>query len=239
MVIAIVPMCMLLLLFTQGTDSASILLNGLSVVFVLTIDNFVPMGLLTASDLQVVVDTLNSASVRPMPGDAGGELSVRQSRDVHLVHNYWLVIALTICYATLLMLAFQSSGSIKCEQLIHFLYYRISIAYCLWGGGLLRAVLGWLINGLSGLMALSGCPLMPQHRHHSITWTRLATDELVRVVIGFIDLLISAFLLNVIYWYCINVLYYHDSKALDLWPYYVEDLFGLCARGPPWNGACL
>lgn len=239
MAVTVVPMCMLLLLlFTQGTDSASILLNGLSVVFVLTVDNFVPMGLLSSSELHDVVELLNTAAVRPVPGDAGGELSVQQLLDAHNARNDWNVIASTIFYTILLVRAFNSVGSVKCEQLIHFLYYRISITYCLWGGGLLQLAVNGLIDGLS-LMAPSGCPFVPQHRQHSRKWTRLAADELVHVVMGFIDLLVAAFLLNVIYWYCINVLYYKDSKAFDLFSYYVEDLFGRCARGPPWNGACL
>jgi len=60
----------------------------------------------------------------------------------------------------------------------------------------------------------------------------------LRALEMFLSTLCAAFLLNVVYWFCINVLYYNDSKAMGLFDDYVGDLFGLCARGPYWNGDC-
>lgn len=245
--VALIPATMLLLLFATGVDSASILLNGLSVVFILTFDNFFPLALLDAESIQHAADVLAAAAVLSLPEDVNEEttgtpprftglrsfaakLHVRTTRRTHSACMKWGARATAVLNMVVLNQAFYSAGRVKCELLIHTFYYRVSITFCTWGAVIVRSLVNLLVH-VGELWALP----RPLDTRTVAVW---AASGLIRAAESFVSTLLAAIVLNTIYWYCINVLYYEDSKALDLFDDYVWDVFGLCANGPPWNGAC-
>ena len=236
MVIAALPMCMLLMLFAGGVDSVSILLNGVSVVFILTVDNFLPPALLNTEALQQVADVLATAATRAMPEDGpstGGQLRVRTAYRAHMRSMLWGSRATALTQLVVLQGAFLRVGGVKCEMLIHTLYYRVAVSFGLWCNLLVRSIVNGLIAAFDTYAR--GQPNCKNDASDARVW---ALSWGARALDSFTSTLVSAILLNVAYWYCINVLYYADSKALDLFGDYVLDVFGLCAVGPPWNGAC-
>jgi hypothetical protein len=118
-------------------------------------------------------------------------------------------------------------------MLIHTLYYRVAVSFGLWCNLLVRSIVNGLIAAFDTYArGQQSCKNdASDARVWALSWGARALDS-------FTCTLVSAILLNVGYWYCINVLYFADSKALDLFGDYVLDVFGLCAVGPPWNGAC-
>ena len=239
MVHPVIPMGMILLLLTQGTNCAAILLNGLSITFVLAIDDLVPTLILDDQEIKGVVDHLAAAASRA---------SARARADGHIdMHSFdaavWTIkpmsIATTLFFSWLTVEGFDAAGRYKCEHIVHFLYYRISLAFGLWGTVLVRAVVHVLVVAGLALRRANSSRLSLRDRQVPAIVLRGAASLALTTVSAFAETLMAAFLLNIVYWWCINVSYYEDPKALDLFGDYVWDLFGTCARGPWWNGKCL
>jgi hypothetical protein len=240
MIIPITPAIMLMLLFSEGTGAASILLNGLSAVFILTVDNFVPAALLSATSLQTVSDVLSAADVRSIQEevslaagskDARGQRSLRITRDTHNAEPFGSRV-MPIFHALSMAVCFASVGNVKCELFIHQLYYRLTLANNLWGGQAVRSLITALISAVK-LCGPNSTTYGPGQRLREGAAVAYAAAE------GFLDALLAAVLLNIMYWYCINCLYYDGANAAATFPDYVYDIFGICARGPYWNGDCI
>jgi len=239
MVHPLIPMGMILLLVTQGTDCASILLNGLSITFVLAIDDLVPLLILDDQEIKGVVDHLAAAASRASArARVGGHIGMHS-----FAAAVWttkpMSIATTLFFSWLTVQGFDAAGRYKCENLIHFMYYRISLAFGLWGTALVRAVVHVLVVAGLALRRANSSRLSLRDRQVPAIVLRGAASLARTTVFEFVETLLAAFFLNTLYWWCINVEYYQDSKAFDLFGDYVWDLLGICARGPPWNGECI
>lgn len=241
-VISIVATCMLLMIFAGGTSAPNILLNGLSSVFLLTIDNFVPTALLDADALQELTNVVAIAAQRPMPEDdaafsfcaesmARGQLmNCRTTQSLHKARVLWGARAMALYYAAVLVSAFFLVANVNCERVVHLLYYRVALFYLVWGAFLVRSAVNAVIGALRFL----------QDGHHPKTFAaKVLLPAAGQTTLNFFGTLLTAFVMNIFYWFCINVLYYDDPSAGDLFLDYTTDLFGACARGPPWNGACI
>jgi hypothetical protein len=231
-IVSLIPSVFLSMSFANGTDSVSILLNGLSVVFILTIDNFVPSALLNAEALQEAADVLAAVAVSSMPEDkpTRGQWQMRTTHSMDKACVLWGARATTLLYILVLNRIFYNAGHVKCELMIHTLYYRVSLTFGLWAALVVRSS----INAL-----LAAADLWTQQRPlNTRTCAMFVLSGGARALESWLCSLFAAILLNIFYWYCINILYYSDYKAFDLFSDYVWDVFGLCANGPPWNGAC-
>ena len=109
----------------------------LSVVFIMTVDNFVPAALLDAEALQQAADVLAAAAELSTPEDHPlvatapddrvslrslvAQVHLRTTRSMHNACMQWGARATAILNAVVLNRAFYSAGTVKCELLIHTL----------------------------------------------------------------------------------------------------------------------
>ena len=149
--------------------------------------------------------------------------------------------------------------------MIHFLYYRIGLMWGLWGTLLARTLAMGLVGAAQAAWrawrrrARAARAPLPASEAASATRepaTLPASAEAVSravarpaarflgstvLVIG--QSVFAAFLGNVVYWLCIEVLYLQSyTKGTPLFAEfsaYTQDVFGFCAQGPSYNEGCL
>ena len=224
----VIPFGMIFLLLTQGAAAFQIILNGLAITFVSAIDNFIPLILLSDRQQAQVTRQLCRVARKGMRADRKAGVMVGRFTDHQ--HTNLLSTATAAVSLYVLIAGFYRVGNVNCEKLIHLVFYRGCIALGVWGATLVRALVLLLYYARSEAAKLT---------------SKAAAYSAVRALVveavsHFAHALLAALVLNMTYWYCINVLYYADPKAEELFNDYVwSELFGVCARGPPWNAECI
>jgi hypothetical protein len=225
-VLPLMPFGMIFLLLTQGSKAFSIILNGLAITFVSKIDRIAPPILLSDREQDRVRAYLCSVARRGMRLDRDAGLAGRFADS-----STPLLGAITASVSLYVLIAgFFNAGGVNCEKQIHLLYYRGGIALGVWGATLARVIVLLLYDAPREMAKL-------RSRRGLLSVSRSFIQE---AILHILPAFVAAFTLNSAYWYCINVLYYDDPTAGDLFYDYVwNEIFGYCARGPSWNKDCI
>jgi len=137
---ALVPTAMLMLLLVRGTTSSDILLNGLSVGFVLELDNAVPSVLLT----EYMHEKIKMRYVEAMSGEQQRRRDEQQrqhgSDPVDQADVQSQTPRAKLVRFVAMMLAFSlgfyrmtgPQSGIPCEMMLYFAYYRVGLSYGIW-----------------------------------------------------------------------------------------------------------
>ena len=228
----LVPFGIIMLLVTQGTDSASALLNGLAMGFVLMIDNMVPVIMLGPRDMEKITAWLTEVAQKSFP-----ERHSRGLYGFHRIAAYRSAIVVTASFLIQAVVLFQRMPELICEMILHHLHYRATI------------LLGvWMVGSINFAVETGGRILIfmrGDQRSHLVKLTLFGSTKLwyvareaLIVVEHFSYMLLSAFTLNVVYWFVANILYYEDPIMYAFEHYFndfVLDLFGTCGKGYYFN----
>lgn len=241
----LVPFGIIMLLITQGTDSASALLNGLAMGFVLQIDDLVPAILLAPRDAETITAWLTQVAQEAYPK--------KHSRGIYGFHRTAAcrsAVVVTTSFLIQTIVFFEKLPTLICEMLLHHLHYRATILLGVW-------VVGSINFGVESIGRISMFVYGGQISHLKQR-TVFGSTKLWyvgrEVLVGlehFSYMLLAAFTLNVLYWYIVNILYYESTLSYSLEHYFegfVLDLFGACGKGyyfneclsqgpPGWDGA--
>ena len=240
LVAPLLPFGTVFLMLTQGVGISSALLNGLTMGFVLQIDNLVSSIFLSPKVLVKMETYLVGEAVREMAKkDAGGFYG-------YITASPFIAVATVFMGLFSQLYVLDASRSIDCSSLIYMLHYRATIFFGLWCTGALcfaieegtRAIIGRqqrlrspgssraIINEDAPIPSASGVP----------KWVAPVLSKLVAVTRRFFYLLIAALILNFVFLYLAVTLYFEiefkatldfDLPVTSL----VFDLFGTCAQG--------
>ena len=239
----LVPFSIIMLLVTQGCDSASALLNGLAMGFVLQIDDLVPVIMLGPRDSERITSWLTQ--------EANDAFPKKQSRGLYGFHRiaaYRSAAVVATSFLIQVIVLFQQVPKLICEMVLHHLHYRATILYGVWVVGSVNLAvekIGRLLIFVNEGHKMSHMTLSRR------TALRYVGREALVVIEHFAYMLVAAFTLNVLYWYIANVLYYGMDLKYSFEAYFedfVLDLFGACGKGyyhneclsqgpPGWDGA--
>jgi len=225
---ALIPMTMVMMLIVYGASAIDIILNGLSVTFVLQLDNIVPAGLLSPKELEEIRTFIKRELAELRQDVRDQPPSPLKGQDAF--GRKFEVFSCVCSTATAFLWGFFSSVSwnakITCEMQVFYLYYRVAIFVGLWMPFVLRETL----VVLSSIFKI-------------ITWGA-GTDEdrkqqrsdivklLIGSCVGFSDTMIVAILLNTTFWLGCNT-FWEPSTMMYAIEYYlwgfIKDFFGICA----------
>jgi hypothetical protein len=226
------------LLTSQGTDATSIVLNGLTVIFVLELDNRIPQVFVSLAENDMIKDTfraLFSADRRRLRElirqDPMCTETFRTILDQYPNPRLVTVAASSVCYASLVSGFNRATGplsNISCEMLVHFYFYRIALQFGIW----------WtLVGQISGDLSSYSFNVIANVASHYkagrggivIRFVVYAVFELA--IWPFMGALFAGFSLTAAYAF-VNLMYWPPLTPLDLnmyFPGFFLDVFGLCA----------
>ena len=242
LVAPLVPSGIIFLLLTQGTDAASTLLNGLAMGFVLQLDNLVPLLFLDYRTRAKI-----SASLTELAQKAAAERDPSGIHGFFRTMPYVSVVVVVLSFTTQVYTFFNDVQHLVCEMLIHHLHYRTTIMLGVWAMGACT----FLVECSCSLAFFLGSPPAMRGSLTAETLRKPALRFAVAAAGRFARMLLSAFTLNVLYWYVLNGMYYQTPLAhafRDYFSDFVGDLFGACGNGyghnecleqgpPGWEGA--
>jgi len=137
---ALVPTAMLMLLVVRGTTSSDILLNGLSVGFVLELDNAVP-NVFLSEYMHEKIKTHYAEAVKEEHQRRRDEYQHQHGSDPVELPDMTAQNrrGKLVCFVTM-MLAFTlgfyrmtgPESGIPCEMMLYFSYYRVGLFYGIW-----------------------------------------------------------------------------------------------------------
>ena len=128
----LLPFGAISLMLTQGVDASSALLNGLSMAFVLQIDEFVPSLFLSSKVIAKIETYLVAKAVREVAKkDAAGFYG-------HVTASPFIAVATVLVgFITQVYVLFNESGSVNCESLIFLIHSHATIVSGIWSTGAL------------------------------------------------------------------------------------------------------
>ena len=242
---ALVPGTLLVMLLVQGSSSSDIILNGLSVSFVLELDNCVPYAFLREGSIEQIKEDVSEAITKHELMRAKDTLQYSPSERLpHQVAVRYIAAFCSFCLGFNRMSEYESG--IPCEMLIYFAYYRVTITYNMWVPWLLQEIVVAVIAAND--LACKTRPLqMPASKtaHHGAehderaNTQRLALGPLVSLgrwlggVVGrFIKTLLCCLTLNALFFFCTAILQWGAPVNFAIRHYFagfVSDVFGFCA----------
>jgi hypothetical protein len=226
---------------------SSALLNGLSVSFLLQIDDLVPSIFLSPKTLNKIETYLVGEAVREMAKkDAAGFYG-------YIKASPFIAAATAVMGFITQHSVLNASRSVTCAALIYLLHYRATIFFGLWCTGALYLATE---AGTCAIIGLQQRQLSPDSSRASVDinedapvpsasgvpkWVAPVLAVLVRRIVY---LLAAAFTLNLLFFYLIRGSFYGDDffDALmnPMHESFLFDLLGTCAQGSNYAGtSCL
>lgn len=223
---ALIPPGLLMLLVSQGMDSTSILLNGLSITFVLHLDSAIPAVFLTNTERHEILRYFSAIAKRVDGISFAGQVTQLQTSrpfesPVRLLSS---MVAFTIPF-------FFVTGigtGVHCETIVYYVYYRAGITFSLW--------VPWAARELFELIARA-IALVELHAKDAATARRQVKPELMEfaanVAVRFVETLACAVLMNCTFGLFCEFFWNVDwERFFDLFFFgFVKDIFGACAAG--------
>lgn len=219
MVPPLVIVCLMMLILTQGADSASLLLNGLSVGFFMEIDDLIPQMVLSDAEMARAGAFLTTAA----------QGATRKDKMFHGRSSITPLVSVTLAtwYVVSLVMAFSDAGRHRCEHLLHHYYYRVGLVTGFWIPGATQTVLNFLHGAYAvGLSAAS-------HTATCAVRARQFVPVASRFLVELVEMFFAVWLMNHLYWVSVAILYYDTpwEDAQRLYPQMVNDIFGTCVKG--------
>ena len=127
----LLPFGVIFLMLTQGADASSALLNGLSMAFVLQIDEFVPSLFLSQKAIAKIETYLVAKAVREVAKkDAAGFYG-------YVTASPFIAVATVLMGFITQVSLFDESASVDCGSLIFLIHSHATIVFGLWCTGAL------------------------------------------------------------------------------------------------------
>ena len=237
-VVALIPYACLALLTSQGTDATSIVLNGLTVIFVLELDNRIPQVFVSLAENDMIKDTfrdLFTAERRRLKElirqDPMCRETFRTILDQYPNPRLVTVAASSVCYASLISGFNRATGplsNISCEMLVHFYFYRIALQFGIWWT-LLGQICGDLSSYSFDVITTVASHYKAGRGGVVLRFVAYAVYELA--IWPFTGALVTGFCLTAAYAF-VNLMYWPPMTSLDFrmhFPGFFLDVFGLCA----------
>jgi len=204
---SLLPPAMIMMLMSQGSMSSEILLNGLSVAFVLSLDNIVPAVCLSAANQERIKEHFSQVAHEAAPQRAHPTQTSR-------------VLSSLFAFVVPFFFLTSHTSNLTCETLVPYVYYRAGVRYSMW--------LHFLLSGCTATfqMLVGYC----FHDTKMIEFASLLRD---RWVWACADTVFCALVTNAIFAMC-NELFWEGGYARFMdkffWDF-VTDIFGGCAAG--------
>jgi hypothetical protein len=226
---------------------SSALLNGLSVSFLLQIDDLVPSIFLSPKTLNKIETYLVGEAVREMAKkDAAGFYG-------YIKASPFIAAATAVMGFITQHSVLNASRSVTCAALIYLLHYRATIFFGLWCTGALYLATE---AGTCAIIGLQQRQLSPDSSRASVDinedapvpsasgvpkWVAPVLAVLVRRIVY---LLAASFTLNLLFFGLITGVFYgndfFDALMNPIHETFLFDLFGTCAQGRNYAGtSCL
>ena len=140
----LLPFGVIFLMLTQGADASSALLNGLTMAFVLQIDDFVPSLFLSQKVIAKIETYLVAKAVREVAKkDAAGFYG-------YVTASPFIAVATVLMGFITQVVLFDASGSVDCGSLIFLIHFRATIFFGLWCTGSLCFATETVIRAIVG-----------------------------------------------------------------------------------------
>ena len=121
---ALMPCAMLMLLITQGSSSSDILLNGLSIGFVLELDNAIPDCFLKVEAREEIERHFSAVVAKRASSD--------MSRVMHVHERHARLVCLMAGFLYGFTRVTTVNHGISCETMLYFMYYHVSLLFAVW-----------------------------------------------------------------------------------------------------------
>ena len=226
---------------------SSALLNGLSVSFLLQIDDLVPSIFLSPKILTKIETHLRGEAVREMAKkDAAGFYG-------YVKASPFIAAATAVMSFITQLYVLNASRSVTCAALIYLLHYRATIFFGLWCTGALylaieagtRAIIDHHQRQLSPDSSRASVDINEDAPVPSASGVPKWVAPVLAVLASrIVYLLTASFTLNLLLFYLVEVVFYaHDFSNLFTNPMHKSllfDLLGTCAQGTSFIGtSCL
>ena len=226
---------------------SSALLNGLSVSFLLQIDDLVPSIFLSPKTLTKIETHLGGEAVREMAKkDAAGFYG-------YVKASPFIAAATAVMSFITQLYVLNASRSVTCAALIYLLHYRATIFFGLWCTGALylaieagtRAIIDHHQRQLSPDSSRASVDINEDAPVPSASGVPKWVAPVLAVLASrIVYLLTASFTLNLLLFYLVEVVFYaHNFFDLFTNPMHKSllfDLLGTCAQGPSFIGtSCL
>jgi len=196
-----------LMLSVEGPSD--VILNGLSVLFVVELDNMLVVFFLKSEQQDAIKERLHTAP--PCPHGTGRPMSPQHYSGVNLVVS---MLAMSVAQFRL-----QSEASnVKCHMVIFFLFYRVSLLFSLWGQALLEI----------------SCEVLTIFSQGQRAQTALL--KLGSICECFLHTFVASWILCLGFGLCVLIFWESDITIYHLWDF--VDVFGICATDPK-NPDCI
>jgi len=218
---AVVPVAMVANLVTRGASATDILLNGLSMGFVVSLDNLAPAAIHTHAYNDRVLTWAN-----------GVPFSEVERSSFRLMNLSFGAPFIVTCWSTLHTFNLVTSGELSCEGIGNFLFYRLGIRCGIWYTLCSEEIVFTLATIRTSLRLWYEKRRLDRSVWLGIVQT-LTGSTLCRWLEHFCGCLLAAFLILLTVWLFYQI---HWDTELGfgarhyLWGF-VEDIFGECAMG--------
>ena len=127
---ALIAPAMLMLLMSQGAASTSILLNGLSIAFVLHLDSTLPYVFLTATEQQAMTSFFTRVASHAGGIRLAGQPTAMQTYRIY--EGPVRLVSSLIAFGRPFAHVTAVGGGITCETMGYYLFYRAGVTLGLW-----------------------------------------------------------------------------------------------------------
>ena len=220
----LLPFGVIYLMLTQGADVSSALLNGLSMAFVLQIDDFVPSLFLSRQVIAEIETYLVAKAVREVAKkDAAGFYG-------YVTASPFIAVATVLMGFITQVSLFDESASVDCGSLIFLIHSHATIVFGLWCTGALcfatetatRAIVGrqqQLRNPPDSSRAIT-------NEGTEVGGAGRVLSMLIAPARHFVYLLIAAMTLNLIVFFFIFELYFERNATMKGIEFAMHNVFG-------------